>query len=65
MPRKPVRREHRPSSIAVGWLVRVVLLAGLGSIFFGAPAALVIPLTVAVFSGMNPALRRQIMGARK
>ena len=47
------------------WLVRVALLACLGSIFFGAPAALVVPLTVAVFSGMNRTLRRQIMGRRQ
>ena len=46
------------------WLVRAALLACLASIFFGAPAALVVPVTVAVFSGMNRALRRQIMGLR-
>ena len=49
---------------AIVWLVRAALLACLASIFFGAPAALVVPVTVAVFSGMNRPLRRQIMGRR-
>lgn len=46
------------------WLVRFALIACLASIFVGAPAALVVPVTVAVFSGMNRTLRRQIMGLR-
>lgn len=47
------------------WLVRFALITCLASIFVGAPAALVVPVTVAVFSGMNRTLRRQIMGLRE
>ena len=62
---EPARRAHRPMPVVIVWLVRAALLACLGSIFFGAPAAFVVPLTVAVFSGMNRTLRRQIMGRRQ
>ena len=61
---EPDRRAHQPMPTVIVWLVRAALLACLASIFFGAPAALVVPVTVAVFSGMNRALRRQIMGLR-
>ncbi len=44
------------------WLVRAALLACVASIFFGAPAGLVVPVTVAVISGMDRSLRRQITG---
>jgi hypothetical protein len=48
--------------IVIVWLVRAAVLACLASICFGVPAALVVPVTVAVFSGMNRTVRRQIMG---
>ena len=54
----------RQMPTAIVWLVRAALVACLASIFGGAPAALVVPVTVAVFSGMSRALRRQIMGRR-
>jgi hypothetical protein len=61
---EPVRRAHQPIPTTIVWLVRAALLACLASIFFGAPTALVVPVTVAVLSGMNRTLRRQIMGRR-
>ena len=62
---EPVRRVHQPVPTVIVWLVRFALIACLASILVGAPAALVVAVTVAVFSGMNRTLRRQIMGLRE